>query len=247
MAWTAPATFSVSEVVTAAKLNTHIRDNLKYLKGQAGGVAIEDKLTVGAATTPAAALHASAASNSIIETIRLDNPNNIGSNGSKIGWRNAGQAGEAAFIQVYRNGSGVDMFMQLGTSSNWTTTDAAARMTIDGAGNFGIGTAAPQSRLHVAGVGGGFLYLSASAVTTLQTLAAAGTVTKGAVCWVSDVNNTTNTIVSSGLLAIPVNSLLTYTNTDTITVAVTAGGAITVQRTTGTNGTHNINMLVLYY
>jgi hypothetical protein len=31
MAWTAPATFSTSEVVTATKLNTHIRDNMKEL------------------------------------------------------------------------------------------------------------------------------------------------------------------------------------------------------------------------
>jgi hypothetical protein len=40
---------------------------------------------------------------------------------------------------------------------------------------------------------------------------------------------------------------VTYTNTDTMKVDLTAGGAITVQRTAGTNGTHQINMLVLYY
>src|SRR5436309_5601123 len=59
MAWTAPATWTVGQLVTAATMNTHVRDNLKYLKGQAGQVAIEDAInatgTVRATsqTTPA--------------------------------------------------------------------------------------------------------------------------------------------------------------------------------------------------
>src|SRR3954469_7578806 len=32
MAWTAPATWSVSEIVTASKMNLHVRDNFSYLK-----------------------------------------------------------------------------------------------------------------------------------------------------------------------------------------------------------------------
>ena len=46
MAWTAPRTWTTAEVVTAAMINPHVRDNLKYLKGQAGGVTIEDNLGV---------------------------------------------------------------------------------------------------------------------------------------------------------------------------------------------------------
>lgn len=42
MAWTAPYTWSVGEQATAAKFNQHIRDNLAYLKGQAGQVDLED-------------------------------------------------------------------------------------------------------------------------------------------------------------------------------------------------------------
>ena len=34
MAWTAPRTWVTNEVVTAANMNTHVRDNLSYLKGE---------------------------------------------------------------------------------------------------------------------------------------------------------------------------------------------------------------------
>ncbi len=33
--WTAPRTWATGEIVTAAIMNTHLRDNLDYLKGQA--------------------------------------------------------------------------------------------------------------------------------------------------------------------------------------------------------------------
>jgi len=44
MAWTAPKTYAVGELVTAAILNTHIRDNLKYLKGLAGAITFSDDI-----------------------------------------------------------------------------------------------------------------------------------------------------------------------------------------------------------
>lgn len=50
MAWTAPRTWATAEVVTAAMLNTHVRDNLKYLKGQGGAITLEDVVTISAAS-----------------------------------------------------------------------------------------------------------------------------------------------------------------------------------------------------
>lgn len=41
MAWTAPKTWVVGAVLTAADLNTHLRDNLAYLKGGAGTVTLD--------------------------------------------------------------------------------------------------------------------------------------------------------------------------------------------------------------
>lgn len=45
MAWTTPASYSVGEVVTASKLNTHVRDNLRYLKGLDGAFSIDAQMT----------------------------------------------------------------------------------------------------------------------------------------------------------------------------------------------------------
>lgn len=41
MAWTAPRTWVTLELVTAAIMNTHVRNNLLYLKGEAGPVEVE--------------------------------------------------------------------------------------------------------------------------------------------------------------------------------------------------------------
>lgn len=52
MAWTTPRTWVASEVVTAALLNTHLRDNLRFLKGLDGVVLVEDALQLGTSAGP---------------------------------------------------------------------------------------------------------------------------------------------------------------------------------------------------
>ena len=44
MAWTAPRTWVAGEIVTAALMNTHIRDNERYLKGLDGAITLSDAL-----------------------------------------------------------------------------------------------------------------------------------------------------------------------------------------------------------
>jgi len=44
MGWTTPRSYTAGDLITAAILNTHIRDNLKYLKGLAGAVTFSDDL-----------------------------------------------------------------------------------------------------------------------------------------------------------------------------------------------------------
>src|SRR3990172_221146 len=46
MAWTAPRTWVTGEVVTAVLLNTHVRDNLIYLKGGAGTTTFDDAVSI---------------------------------------------------------------------------------------------------------------------------------------------------------------------------------------------------------
>jgi len=46
MAWIAPRTWVTGEVVTAALMNTHVRDNTRYLKGLDGVPTVESGLTI---------------------------------------------------------------------------------------------------------------------------------------------------------------------------------------------------------
>lgn len=46
MAWTAPRTWVVGEIVTAALMNTHVRDNTRYVKGLDGVPTIESGLII---------------------------------------------------------------------------------------------------------------------------------------------------------------------------------------------------------
>jgi len=53
MAWTAPATWVDGALIAATDLNTHVRDNLLYLKGQAGVVFIENAIELSEQAVPA--------------------------------------------------------------------------------------------------------------------------------------------------------------------------------------------------
>src|SRR5688572_10563024 len=66
MAWSAPKTWSVGEVVTAAMMNTHVRDNLDYLKGNAGGVTISNRVTAAGVTIETASGGGYSASNPLV-------------------------------------------------------------------------------------------------------------------------------------------------------------------------------------
>ena len=131
----------------------------------------------------------------------------------------------------------------------YDNTAAAFRMVVDSTGKVGIGTTAPAGPLEVKGAGGGrILMLSADDVTTLQTIAVAGTVVSGATFFIMDRNNTTTTCFQGAAgTALQLSGSSSYANTDTITYAVTAGGAITVQRTSGTNGSHDMTILCFVY
>lgn len=47
MAWTTPKDWADGDVVTESDLDTHVRDNLRYLKGLDGTVTLEDGLDLG--------------------------------------------------------------------------------------------------------------------------------------------------------------------------------------------------------
>lgn len=61
--WTAPRDWAAGETVTASIMNTHIRDDLKYLKGALGAITLDDQLYVSTgATTESLKLNSTGAS-----------------------------------------------------------------------------------------------------------------------------------------------------------------------------------------
>jgi hypothetical protein len=50
MAWTTPRTWTAGETVTASVMNTHVRDNLDYLKGVVQGTRVRRSSTYSMAT-----------------------------------------------------------------------------------------------------------------------------------------------------------------------------------------------------
>lgn len=230
MGWTAPRTWVVGEIETAAIFNPHIRDNLLYLKGNAGAVTIEDELlsVVAAGGT----LTAQGTNNTSFGRLRL-----IGkkTSAAAVEWRIMANAisdtGELAFYDV---------------------AATAERMRIDNAGFVGIGTAAPQGKLHIArAAAGGMMFLSGTISGTLNTLAVAGTVTVMAIMWGMIRNNGGTSLSFIGLISANTFALGTAlvvncnTASDQVTITVTAGGAVTAQRTAGSNS-HELHVTVYY-
>lgn len=218
MAWSSPPAFVVSEVVTAARMNI-LSDDLTYLKGA--------PTFDGAPVMAAGQLNVKAASQ----------------NNNQIRFQNSAGTNKTAIGSDINTNTGVNTF------EVFDLVAGALRLIVADGGSVGVGVAAPQGKLHVKGVGGGWMYLSATAVNnTLQTIAVAGTVTVGMIVWLCDRNNTAGAFTSGfNGQVFSLTSALTYVNTDTLTLTLTAGGAITIQRTTGSNGTHEVNLAVMYF
>jgi hypothetical protein len=226
MAWTAPRTWSVAEVVTAAMLNTHVRDNLNYLKGNAGAVDLVNTVNLKPASgNPELGMYLPA-NTAVAQAVMYD---------QTATYRGIFGYGGSAYANAALQNCA--FFLTNGTSGDFVILPngvETARWKVGGAAYF-------------KGAGGGFIFLSANAVDgTLQTLAAAGTVTQSAAFWAYDRNNTGGAFVQVSGNMLALGGTFNLVNTDTVQVAVSAGGAITVQRTAGTNGTHQVNMLVLY-
>lgn len=250
MAWSTPPTWAVSEVVTAARMQI-LSDDLKYLKGQAGAIALEDRVEIPTASgTTGTGLRYTSSGTGYANMQGF----NDGSN-SYIFFGTNRYFDGTNWQQLNSRASGN---LQLTQDAITYSTFAAASSTpvewfrINSFGNVGIGVPTPSGRLHVSQAGeisgAGFAINSLAAVTTVRTLFAAATIARGALFIILDRNNTgggLNSVATISAIA-GLSGSFTYTNNDTITIAVTAGGGVTATRTVGTNGTHDIVALAIF-
>lgn len=248
MAWTAPADFNTGEVVTAAKLNTHIRDNLLYLKGSAGAISLDARLTATAGASSE-------------DTIAARSGNSANYVAVSVG-RTAGEAemaisagaghfftGTVAGDAVVRNNDAAKKLF-LGAGPN----GAVETMTITSAA-VGIGTNTPQGRLHIGGVanGGAIFFDSASvAGSAVAVLPAAGMTAVGIGFAVArSTDNAISGTMNGPFLSVPGAgnndyNIVTDGGTNICVLRVASTGAVSLIRTAGSK-TYRVILWMLYY
>lgn len=112
------------------------------------------------------------------------------------------------------------------------------------AGNLGIGTTSPQGKLHVFDTLGGALHWKYDGLDgTSRTILPAGSVNYYATFLFVSRDSGGN--VSGGLQVVGNNSSQAFGATTVLTVSVSAAGAMTIARTSGTN-TAKVQLWVLY-
>ena len=250
MAWTAPASgseFSVGELVTAAKMNSKITDNLRYLKGLDGAVTIDDRVNIPLTSgTNGKGLRFGDSSNQYANIQGLDLSGDsfifFGTNRQfdGTGWQQLNTRA-AGMLLIDQDAIGYHTF----PASSSTPTQ---RWAIDNTGNMGVGLASPQGRIHSYGSISGFLKweydgLDGTARTVVPD--GAGDVLYGLTYWaivrgsagavVPSTNSAGTAIAPGGMANIPVGA-------DTVQVQVAANGAVTVQRTAGSQ-THKVSLI----
>lgn len=264
MAWTSPssgAEFSVGELVTAAKMNTKITDNLRYLKGLDGNVGIgsatftaasllhlHDTNVAGATMTFSSAAPGFAFQDNAVTASRtMAGGLGFGTSAGHF----AGGAGDMNFYTLALAG-GQANGIRFSTASD-TSGGYASRMFVTGgnaagAGRLGINQDAPQGQLHTRGPISGFIKWEYDGLAgTAQTVIpdGAGDVLYGLTYW-AIVRGSGGSVVpstnSAGTAIAPGGTANITVGADTVQVQVAANGAVTVQRTAGSQ-THKVSLI----
>lgn len=246
MAWTAPANWTVNEIVTAAKMNAHVRDNLRYLKGLDGAVTIEAAATITASDSATSRTALNTA-----EAVIANTNNTAGSHYSALRFK-ANDTGAGG--TVYSSGRILSEFQAatFGDASLIFQTPTASDtfqdvMTIRGT-KVGIGTLAPQGKIHTYDAISGLIKweydgLDGTARTVIPD--GAGDVIYGLV-YFALIRGSGGTIVpatnSAGTALAPGNNQNITVGADTVQIQCAANGSVTVQRTAGTQ-THKVSLI----
>ncbi len=260
-AWSAPRTWVTGELVTAAQLNTELRDNLLYLKAAPtfdGNVVVTGNFKAGAnAGGSGAATHDFRASGSSILSIFSDDaystpPVQKLLYGFK--YTSGGSTTSGSYVAGGKENATDGNFahyLEFATRPNGGS--ATARMRIDSAGKVGIGTTSPQGRLHGYDTIGGFMYWEYDGVDgTIRTIIPNGAGDAIYAVWAAYVvtpvgGGNANTsqigvlVPSSG----PTTNSLNSTGGGTLNFIVNSDGSVQVQRGSGAL-TYKVSMWLLW-
>jgi hypothetical protein len=248
MAWTAPATWSTNEIVTAAKMNTHVRDNLAYLKGGAGTVAFDDSITVTDTGVPQLSLLHSSGVYPSYHSISAPGAAawDINRHPATGTFTDTGKA----HASITLDGSGTTGFIQFRTA-NAVNTFGTERMRVIGSGHLGIGVTVPQGRIHAYDTESGFLFMRS--VTSGNTIVVvvpdgAGDVVNGMDFAAVAISSTGSPVYqrTTGSLAPSASSTIWTDASNTLTLRVTAAGQVEVQRTVGSTATFTFALRLLW-
>ncbi|HEU4328058.1 MAG TPA: hypothetical protein VFS21_33285 [Roseiflexaceae bacterium] len=227
MAYTTPPTYTVGSILNAANLNTYLRDNVRYLKGQDGPIALNDILSIYVSSTAANATAALYLGDSA-GTVRA----------GVWGQRNGSNAG-GRLIGLTLNDAGT-------LTEGWRL-DQLQRM--------GIGTDSPLFRLHVrdASTGGNIGHwtsatIAGSAQTILPTSTGATAVGLFGMVVPTTGPLAPQMVATNGMITSPANTQAVFTNgsvTDQVTATLTSGG-VTIIRNAGSL-TYRAALLVFWF
>lgn len=237
MAWNNPTNTSVLQVWTSAKVN-ETYDNIRYLKGQAGTVQIENNVNFGAATPGA--------------STRLG----VGANGSGARTSYIDLAGDDTWgdgLRLIRDAAGTSRIVHRGTAdfqlqtieaaAMWFRTNSALRGGWSAAGNWAVGNTDPQGRIHATGPNGGgciFWDYNGFGGSDVQILPS-GTVTNAltGIGILKPVSTAVGSFVLNGSSTLSpgvgatVYTLGSPTVTDSVVITCTASGGVTIRRGAG--------------
>src|SRR5262245_9497185 len=155
MAWTSPSDWTVSEIVTAAKMNTHVRDNLKFLKGASGQIDLDSDLLITNAQTQLLTLENSGGAarayfgvNTAAGAVWDVNRNPTGG---------AFDDTAKSHARIAMDGSGTSSFITF-LVANAANTTGTERLRVTGAGYMGLNRSSPQGLLHGYNTISGFMH-----------------------------------------------------------------------------------------
>jgi hypothetical protein len=200
MPYTTVPTSSVGQILTAAWMNTYVRDNINYLKGQAGSVAIENTMSVG----PTSAGGSSSiriggnASGNRYAYFDLSGDDTYG-DGLRVIRDNTGPNTTS---RVVHRGTGNFEFQTIEAAGIFFRTTASYRGGVTSAGDWGFGTISPQGKVHAIDSNGRGIVFVSGVITTSATTVVSGLSISAGAAFIGSIRTASNSwFTTSGGIA----------------------------------------------